>query len=402
MWADILAWLNLALRWFHVTAGIAWIGSSFYFMWLDAHLKPNPKAPKGVYGELWAVHGGGFYHKQKYTVAPADLPADLHWFKWEAYTTWITGFLLLTVIYYAGAAVYLVDPAKADIEPWQAVLIGLGFLGGGWLVYDGLCRSQLGQHLRLFGAVWFLALTASAWALTRLFNDRGAFIHVGAMIGTVMVANVFLIIIPNQRKVVAAMLRGETPDPALGKQAKQRSMHNNYMTLPVLFLMVSNHYPMVVSSPINWLLLAGIGASGWTIRHFFNLKNSGRTQPMVLVNGCMIFVAVIIAAEAAKPKPVAARGEVHFTQVQAIVSTHCVMCHSATPTHAGFTAPPNGVAFDSPDLIRKYAPRIEERAVTTDSMPLGNETHMTPAERQLLGQWIKSGARIDTPSSPAS
>jgi uncharacterized membrane protein len=376
MWAEISAWLNLALRWFHMTAGIAWIGSSFYFMWLDAHLKPNPKAPKGVAGELWAVHGGGFYHKQKYMLAPASMPDELHWFKWEAYTTWITGFLLLTLIYYAGAA-----------------------LGGGWLVYDGLCRSPVGKNLRVFGVVWFLILTASAWALTRLFNDRGAFIHVGAMIGTVMVANVFLIIIPNQRKVVAAMLKGETPDPALGKQAKQRSMHNNYMTLPVLFLMVSNHYPIVFGSPINWLLLAGIGASGWTIRHFFNLKNVGQTKPMVLVNAAMIFIAVIIAAEATKPKPVAGpAGGAHFTQVQAIVSTHCVMCHSQTPTHAGISAAPNGVAFDSPDLIRKYASRIDERAVATDSMPLGNETHMTPAERQVLGQWIKAGAKIDTPA----
>ncbi len=391
--ADISAWLNLALRWFHLIAGIAWIGSSFYFMWLDAGLKPNPAAPKGAAGDLWAVHGGGFYHKRKYLVAPEEMPDELHWFKWEAYTTWITGFLLLTLIYYAGAGLYLVDPAKVPMQPWQAVLIGLGFLGGGWLLYDGLCKSPIGSRLRLFGALWFLILTASAWGLTRLFSDRGAFIHVGAMIGTVMVANVFLIIIPNQRKVVASLLAGQPVDPALGKQAKQRSMHNNYMTLPVLFLMVSNHYPMVFGHPYNWLLLAGIGASGWTIRHFFNLKNSGRFRPLVLVNGVAIFVGVWILAEVLKPAPPATpKGGASFAQAHAIVTAHCIMCHSATPTHAGITAPPNGVAFDDPAKLKAYAPKILERAVTTDSMPLGNETHMTPAERQTLGAWIRAGA----------
>jgi uncharacterized membrane protein len=393
--ADILAWLHLAVRWFHLTAGIAWIGSSFYFMWLDAGLRPNPESPKGVAGELWAVHGGGFYHKQKYLVAPETLPAELHWFKWEAYTTWITGFLLLTLVYYVGAAVYLVDPQKAALEPWQAVAIGLAFLAGGWLVYDGLCRSPIGQNLRLFSVVWFLVLTASAWALTRIFDDRGAFIHVGAMIGTAMVGNVFLVIIPNQRKVVASMLAREAPDPKLGKQAKQRSMHNNYMTLPVLFLMVSNHFPMVFAHPLNWLLLAGIGASGWTIRHFFNLKNAGRKRPMVLVNGVMIFVAVFILAEATQPRPKAlpaGAAPASLADVQGVVRTHCLMCHSASPTHEGFTAPPNGVAFDTPAQLRQYAPRIFERAVATDSMPLGNETGMTPADRETLGRWIKAGA----------
>ena len=266
MIADLIAWLNLGVRWLHVIAGIAWIGSSFYFMWLDARLKADETTPKGVQGDLWAVHGGGFYHKRKYLSVPPDMPDDLHWFKWEAYTTWLSGSALLVLIYYLGAPTYLIDTSKADLAPWQAIGIGLGFLAGGWLVYDALCRSPLGQRLRLFGVVWFLILTAAAFALGHIFSNRGAFIHLGAIIGTVMVANVFLIIIPNQRKIVAAMLAGETPDPALGKRGKMRSVHNNYMTLPVLFLMVSNHYPMVIDHPLNWLLIAGIGLSGLTIR----------------------------------------------------------------------------------------------------------------------------------------
>lgn len=393
MGADIAAWLNLAVRWLHVVAGIAWIGSSFYFMWLDARLKADVDTPKGVQGDLWAVHGGGFYHKRKYLSVPPDMPDDLHWFKWEAYTTWISGFLLLTLIYYVGATVYLIDPAKVALTPWQAIAIGLGFLVGGWFVYDGLCRSPLGSRLKLFGAVWFLVLTASGWALSEIFSNRGAFIHLGAMIGTAMVANVFLVIIPNQRKIVAAMLAGETPDPALGKRGKMRSVHNNYMTLPVLFLMVSNHYPIVIDHPLNWLLVAGIGAAGWTIRHFFNRRNQGVTDPMILVYGGFIFLFVMIIALATRPQPRAMTVEVPFADAQAIVQKHCTTCHSATPTHRGFPTAPNGVAYDTPEELRRYAPRIYERAVASQSMPLGNETGMTQDERDRLGAWIKAGAK---------
>ena len=392
MLADLLAWAGMATRWLHVIAGIAWIGSSFYFMWLDASLRAGPDTPKGVQGDLWAVHGGGFYHKRKYLSVPPDMPDELHWFKWEAYTTWLSGILLLTLIYYAGASVYLIDPAKLALSPAQAIAIGTGFLVGGWFVYDALCRA-IADRPKLFAVVWFSVLVAAAFGLTHIFSNRGAFIHMGALIGTAMVGNVFLVIIPNQRKIVAAMLAGQPVDPALGKKGKLRSVHNNYMTLAVLFLMVSNHYPMVTDHPLNWLLIAGIGLSGAVIRHFFNEKNAGRKNPMTLVNGVMLFIGVMFFALLTTPKPAEAGvTPASFPEVQAMIGKHCQTCHSATPTHKGFTAPPNGVAYDTPEQIRTYAPRIYDRAVANHSMPLGNETGMTEDERARLGAWIKAGA----------
>ena len=388
------AWANLAIRWLHLVAGIAWIGSSFYFMWLDSHLKAPAQARQGVAGELWSVHSGGFYHQTKFMVAPAGMPDELHWFKWEAYTTWISGFLLLALIFYVGADVNLIDAGRVALSRWQAIALSLGTLVAGWLVYDGLCRSPLGRNLRVFGVVWFLVLTAAAWGLTRVFSDLGAFMHVGAIIGTVMAANVFLIIIPNQRKVVAQVLAGEAPDPALGKQAKQRSVHNNYMTLPVLFIMISNHYPMIVSAPLNWLWLAGLGVTGWTIRHFFNLKNAGHLRLDVLALGALAFVTVAVLNETARPPPPAEVPVPAFVQVRALVDHHCVTCHAASPTHKGVLAPPNGVRLDTDEGLTKNAAKIYERAVATHSMPLNNETRMTDAERASLGAWIKAGAKV--------
>ena len=393
--AELEAWANLALRWLHLVAGIAWIGSSFYFMWLDSHLKPGEERREGVAGELWSVHSGGFYRQIKFMVAPSEMPETLHWFKWEAYTTFISGFLLLALIFYVGADLNLIDKARLDLAPWQAIGIGLGSLAAGWIAYDGLCRSPLGQNLRAFGAVWFLLMTAAAYGLTRIFSDLGGFMHVGAIVGTVMVANVFLIIIPNQRKVVAQVLAGQAPDPSLGKQAKQRSVHNNYMTLPVLFIMISNHYPMIFAAPLNWLWLAGLSVAGVAIRHFFNLKNAGKTQPQVLALGALAFVLVALINEAARPKPPTTDVVPTYVAVRAIVDRHCIACHAAHPTHRGVPAAPNGTMFDAPEGLRKHAEKIYARAVATTSMPQGNETGMTEAERASLGAWIKAGARAE-------
>lgn len=390
---DVTPWLNLAIRWLHFIAGIAWIGSSFYFVWLDNHLQP-PKdktdSKKGVSGELWSVHGGGFYHKQKYAVAPPAMPDELHWFKWEAYTTWLSGFALLALIYYAGAEIYLIDPGKYPFTKPEAILVGAAFIAGGWLVYDGLCKSPIGQNSRIFGAIWFLFLTACAYALTQLFNDRGAFIHVGAMIGTVMVANVFFVIIPNQRVVVADLVAGKTPDPALGLMGKQRSLHNNYMTLPVLFLMISNHYPMTFSGPYNWVILAGLGITGILIRHFFNLRHKGTIAPMLPFAAAVLFVGLMIFSGTVNKGPVLTAEVPTLTRVQQIVNAHCVNCHAAQPMHDAFEAAPAGVMLTSPALIQRYAGKIYQQAIASNIMPLGNETGMTPEERAALGAWIKS------------
>lgn len=390
---DLQAWLNLALRWLHVVAGVCWIGASFYFVWLDNNLRPPIPPREGIKGELWAVHGGGFYQSQKFLVAPPQMPERLHWFKWEAYATWISGFLLLCVLYYWGAPVYLIDAAKVPFTPAGAVATGLAFIVGGWAVYELLCKL-LGARPRVFSLVWYLALVGAAWALTRLFSDRGAFIHVGAIIGTVMAANVLLVIIPNQRKSVALLLAGKPVDPSFGASGKVRSMHNNYMTLPVIFIMISNHYPVVTGHPLNWLLLAMLGAAGVSIRHYFNLRHFGENRHDFLAYGALLgFLASIIATEV---HPAVKLGPVPpFAKVQALIDTHCVACHSPRPTHKGFTAPPNGAAFDTPDHIRKYAPRIYDMAVASHAMPLGNETGITEAERAELGAWIKAGAKTE-------
>ncbi len=391
---DLPGWLNLGLRWLHVIAGVAWIGASFYFVWLDNNLRPPVPEKNGVKGELWAVHGGGFYHSQKYMTAPAHMPEHLHWFKWEAYTTWLSGFALLIVLYYWQAPIYLIDAAKHAFSQPAAIATGLAFLFGGLAVYEALCRSPLGKNGKLFGVVWFAALTGAAYALSKLFSDRGAFIHVGAIIGTAMVANVFLVIIPNQRKIVADMLAGREVDPRLGAMGKQRSVHNTYMTLPVIFIMISNHYPLVTGHPLSWLLLAMISAGGISIRQFFLLKHHGKIRHDFLFYGAMLVFAATVVASTKPKDEIKVEGPVPFATAQAIVQKHCVMCHAAAPTHAGFSAPPLGATFDTPEHIRAYAPKIHERAVASTSMPLGNETGMTEEERAQLGAWIKQGAKI--------
>ncbi len=392
---DFFSWLGLALRWFHVMLAIMWIGASFYFVWLDLSLRPaKSKADrdKGVSGEVWAVHGGGFYHKQKYMVAPSHMPEELHWFKWESYLTFISGFLLLCLVYYFNADLYLIDKAKMVLTPLQATLTGVMFLIGGWFFYDTLCKSPLGDNVKVFSVLWAGALVAACYALCQIFTGRGAFIHVGAMIGTAMTANVFAIIIPNQKKVVKALLAGDKPDAKYGKIAKQRSMHNNYMTLPVLLIMLSNHYPVLYSGSYNWAILSGLGLASWPFRHFFNLKDRGITNYWYAAAGIAGYIFVMLAASGlfTPEKPVEVAQAVSAAEVRQIVRTHCSACHSDTPVHAGIAIAPKGVMFDTMDEIKQNAPRIIEQAVKNDTMPLGNETGMTDDDRKKLGAGLEA------------
>ena len=416
MMVDLPAWLNLGLRWLHLTTGIAWIGASFYFVWLDMHLKPP--ADGEASGELWAVHGGGFYHNQKYQVAPRKMPPDLHWFKWEAYATWLSGSALFVLIYYFGARTFLIDSSKANLDEFEAIGLSLAALLGAWLFYHLLCKTKLGDRGLIFGGIWFGALVAATYGLTHIFNSRAAYLQIGAMIGTVMVANVFYVIIPNQRKAVAALIAGHTPDPALGKAGKQRSLHNNYMTLPVLFIMISNHYPMTYGASRPWLVLALLGLTGVVIRHVFNLRNVGRPiGPTVALAAALAAASIGYVSNEQRPgsqapddapaentagpaetgaataKASAMRAEQPgYASVAPILARHCSGCHSLRPTNSAFTAPPLGIILDNYEHVRAHAPRIKAVTVDSEVMPLGNATGMTRAERDAIGTWIDGGA----------
>jgi uncharacterized membrane protein len=401
-------WLNLLVRWLHLITGIAWIGASFYFVWLDNSIRPpkpgSPLAKKGVMGELWAVHGGGFYNPQKYLVAPPELPEDLHWFKWEAYATWLSGFAMLFIVYYFNASAMMIDKNVADLSSMQAVAVGLGTLAGGWLVYDTLCKTALAEKPALLGVVMFLLIVGAAYVLTHTLSGRAAYIHVGAMIGTMMVGNVLFVIIPGQRKLVDAMAKGESPDPVYGKRAKVRSVHNNYFTLPVLLIMISNHYAMTYSHAYSWLVLAAIMAAGVLIRHFFNLRHAGKVSPAYPIAGVLLLAGVAVAIAPAPRKAVAApvtaaaAADGHATapaaaslaSVQQVVAQRCVSCHSAAPTQAGFASAPGGVMLDTEDQVRQHAAKIYQRAVQAKDMPLANMTHMTDDERAMIGAWFES------------
>ena len=393
-----LEWLNLLVRWLHIITGIAWIGASFYFVWLDNSLRPpapgSDLEKKGVAGELWAVHGGGFYNPQKYLVAPAQLPSELHWFKWEAYSTWLSGFALLFIVYYLNAQAMMVDRGVADLSSWQAVGIGLASLVVGWVVYDLLCRSELGRHELALGVVIFAFLVASAYALTHLLSGRAAYLHVGAMIGTIMVANVAMVIIPGQRKMVDAMMAGQKPDPVHGIKAKQRSVHNNYFTLPVLFLMISNHYAMTYRHEYSWAVLGVIMAAGVLIRHFFNLRHKGRIEWKYPAAG--VALLAILAVVIAPRPPVAVDPGVdnaaQFAQVRVIIEQRCVSCHSDRPTQPGFATAPAGVMLQTPELVGQNAARIYQQTVQLKAMPIANLTNMTDAERAQIGAWYEAGA----------
>jgi len=392
-------WLNLIGRWTHVITGIAWIGSSFYFNWLDSHLeKPRPPRP-GVEGEVWLVHSGGFYQVEKIHVAPEAMPEKLHWFKWEAAFTWISGVFLLTLIYYLEAGVQLVDPAVAALDPLAAIGIGVGTLVVGWLVYDGIWRSAGAETNPGLAVVLSLGLLALVtWGLCQVLSGRGAYMHVGAMIGTIMVANVWAIIIPAQNALVAATKAGRRPDPALGLKAKQRSLHNNYLTLPVVFVMLSGHYPGTFGHHLNWLVLLALTATGMFVRHIFNLRNKGRdVTPAAFgaVASAMVFAAVAMLPAPGATNLAAGGPPVAFAQLRGVIEGRCTSCHSAQPADRAYARAPLGVAFDTPDEIQRHAQKINARAVVTRGMPLANKTGMTAEERDLVGRWVAQGAKIE-------
>ena len=399
MEAHLHEWANLLIRWLHLTAGIAWIGASFYFNWLENRLERDGPRPAGVAGTLWAIHGGGFYYLQKFQVAPERLPERLHWFKWEAYYTWISGFLLLAVVYYLNARTNLIDPAVADISPAAATAIGVGTLLGAWLVYDGLCRSPLGRKPALLAVVGFGLLTLLAWGLSQVFSGRGAYIHVGAAIATCMVANVFFVIIPGQRAMVEAMKAGVAPDPAKGKAGAMRSRHNNYLTLLVLFIMISNHFPSTYGSAWNWLILAALTAASMLIRHYFNVRHLPRFKAWMLPAAGLALAAIVVATAPAPTAPATAE-PVAFAEVEQVIRERCAVCHAANPTFAGFTAPPKGVRLDTARDIELHRNLIGQVAVTTRIMPPGNLTQLTEDERALLGRWIQAGATIPDSEAP--
>ena len=390
MEAYLLDWAALLARWLHLITGIAWIGASFYFIWLDNHLElPKNRDNPRLTGEIWAIHGGGFYHNQKYLLGPEKLPETLHWFKWEAYFTWMSGMLVLGLVYWAGASAYLIDKSVADLSVGAAIAISAGVLVAGWVVYDVLCRLIKSEWV--LGVVVYVALVAASWGLAQVFSARAAYIHVGAIIGTIMVWNVFFIIMPGQRKMVAAIMRGETPDPAPGLAGKQRSVHNNYFTLPVLFIMISNHYPMTYGNTHGWLVLAVIMGAGVLIRHFFNLRHKGRTVWGYPIAALMLLAGV--AAAIAPAKNTGGKPGVSMERLRTVLDARCVVCHSAKPTQPGFVQPPGGLMLDSPDRIRAAALKINQQVVVGRVMPPGNLTGLTDDERALIGDWFAQGAK---------
>jgi len=386
----IVDWLNLAFRWAHLVVGIGWIGTSFYFIALDLSLRKREGMKEGVSGTAWEVHGGGFYQVEKYLVAPKELPPDLVWYKWEAYLTWVTGFALLVLQYYWHADAYLIAKSVLPMLPAQAIFISVASLGAGWFVYDWLCKSRIGGNTAILALAVFALILVAAWFYAHVFSGRGALIHVGAFIGTIMAVNVFGIIVPNQKKIVASLMAQEAPDPRLGAIGKQRSVHNNYLTLPVLVLMVASHYPMLTSHSQSWLIVALIIVIGASVRHFLNRHDAG--DPLHKIAWTLPVAAVALGAAIWLTAP---RADTSFAGIAVsdgealnIVGKHCVMCHSARPTYEGFDAPPKEVVLGTIDDIRRHAEQIMVQTVNGDAMPLGNETAMTPEERLLLGAYL--------------
>lgn len=422
MEAHLTEWLNLSIRWLHMITGIAWIGASFYFVWLENNLnRSNPR--EGLSGDLWAIHGGGIYHLEKYKLAPPKMPENLHWFKWEAYFTWMSGVALLMVVYYLNPSLYLIKPG-VELAPAAAIAIGLGSMAASYVIYHFLCDSPLGKRPALLGAVLFVLVIAAAYGFSQIFSGRGAYIHVGAIIGTIMVGNVFFTIMPAQRALVKAIEDNTTPDPRLPAKGLLRSRHNNYFTLPVLFIMISNHFPSTYGSEYNWLILAGIAVLAVLVRHYFNTRHdSGKyvwTLPAAALGMiCLAYVtaparpapsaapvasvaqpasatpaqAKAVSAAPAAEQPAAASHD--FAKVENVIQERCTVCHSAKPTSTMFSTAPAGFMLDTPEQIKAQVAKIHAQAVASQVMPLGNMTQMTQEERDLLGAWIAQGARIN-------
>jgi uncharacterized membrane protein len=385
-------WSEAFLRWLHVVAGIAWIGSSFYFIHLDYSLKKREGLPPEAYGDAWQVHGGGFYNMVKYRVAPARLPAELTWFKWEAYATWVSGFALVVAIYYVNAGLYLIDPAVLDVSATTGIALSMGGMLLGWMLYDAICRSAIGRNEAALAAVGFIFLTALAWLATRLFSPRGAFMQMGALIGTIMAANVLMVIIPGQRKVVADLIAGRTPDPMHGQRGKQRSTHNNFLTLPVVFVMLAGHYPLAYATRWSWAIFALLLVMGGLIRHFFNVRHRGQPSPWwtwALAAACGLVIVWLSSFGASGGEPRGRRAEAPPTlqEVEEIIVGRCSMCHAAEPVWPGIVRPPKGVILETPAQIKANARQIALSAVWSGAMPPSNVTGMTPAERQALASY---------------
>ncbi|MBR0554693.1 urate hydroxylase PuuD [Ciceribacter sp. L1K23] len=394
-------WLSFAVRWLHVITAVAWIGSSFYFIALDLGLVKRPGMPAGVYGEEWQVHGGGFYHVQKYLVAPASMPEHLTWFKWESYFTWLSGFAMLCVVYYGGADLFLIDRHVLDIEPWQAICLSLASLAVGWLIYDLLCKSPLGRNTWGLMILLYIVLVAMAWGYTQVFTGRAAFLHLGAFTATIMSANVFFIIIPNQKIVVADLIAGRTPDPKYGIIAKQRSLHNNYLTLPVIFFMLSNHYPLAFATAYNWIIAALVFLMGVTIRHWFNTTHARKGRPTwTWAATVIIFIVIAWLSTVQKPAPetelsVAPANlrfveNAHYEAARDIVQGRCSMCHAAEPVWEGIARAPKGVKLETDAEIASHAREIYIQAARSHAMPPGNITEIEEQDRALLAAWYES------------
>ena len=392
-------WLDLIVRWIHVIVGIAWIGTSFYFNWLDSRLDKDIDK-ENIEGELWSVHSGGFYNIHKLKEPPKKFPKELHWFKWEAYTTWISGFVLLIIVYYLNAEGLMIDKNVNDITPLTAVIISIIFLISSWFLYDLLCKSKLLNQTALFTTICFIISVIVCYFLTKIYGSRAAYIHVGASLGTIMALNVFRVIIPSQKNMVSAALSNQKPDMSMANSAKTRSIHNNYMTLPVLFIMISAHYPFTYGHKYNWLILALISVIGALVRHYFNLRNKKQYKPWILPVAAIGMVLLIFYTALPKiisnqDNAVLSTEKISFVEINNIIKYRCGVCHAKNPTTEGIASPPKGIVFDSVEDILKNLSIIQAQAVDTDAMPPGNMTGITQQEREKLLLWIQQGANIN-------